>query len=302
MQGLRLVNHKPQLLLLLPLLCRAAFYCCIIAHLHLSCSRNIKVVYEWSLPSLIKNTVPFVINLTSNFIILAILPYYSNSRTFFLRIHSHFYVGSMFRMRRLHLTRSCTSSLDNSLSDKSFLMLSNHHLLFPGPFTTITLFPTQPYYYSLLNTCSCHFNLLSCTFLDISLTFVVALILSFLILSSLVTALIHLLKHPHFRHIKLLLLCFRHCPCLTRLTTVMYSCPFTFKLILRSHRTPETLFHFSPSWLYSMRHLCIQVSILCQCRSYSNSRIRSGIFFGKSYSRPLQNKHSRPSFSCADLP
>ena len=84
------------------------------------------MVYEWSLLSLIKNTVPFVINLTSNFIILAMLPYYSNSRTFFLRIHSYFYVGSMFRMRRLHLTRSWASSPDNSLSDKSFLMLSNH--------------------------------------------------------------------------------------------------------------------------------------------------------------------------------
>ena len=36
------------------------------------------------------------------------------------------------------------------------------------------------------------FNLLSCTFLDISPTFVVPLILSFLILSSLVTPLIHL--------------------------------------------------------------------------------------------------------------
>ena len=36
------------------------------------------------------------------------------------------------------------------------------------------------------------FNLLSCTFLDIAPTFVVPLILSFLILSSLVTPLIHL--------------------------------------------------------------------------------------------------------------
>ena len=53
-------------------------------------------------------------------------------------IFSHFYVGSMCLMRRLHLARSCVSSLDNSLSDKSFLMLSNHLrfglplLLFPG--------------------------------------------------------------------------------------------------------------------------------------------------------------------------
>ena len=45
---------------------------------------------------------------------------------------------------------------------------------------------------SLLSTCPYHFNVLSCTFLDISSTFVVPLILSFLILSSLVTPLIHL--------------------------------------------------------------------------------------------------------------
>ena len=40
-------------------------------------------------------------------------------------------------------------------------------------------------------TCPYHFNLLSCTFLDISPTFVVPLILSILILSSMVMPLIH---------------------------------------------------------------------------------------------------------------
>ena len=35
---------------------------------------------------------------------------------FFFRILSHFYVGSMFLTRRLHLARSCASSPDNSLS------------------------------------------------------------------------------------------------------------------------------------------------------------------------------------------
>ena len=99
-------------------------------------------------------------------------------------------------MRLFHLARSCASSLDNYLSDKSFLMLSNHLrfglplLLFPGTSIAITLLPTYPS--SLLNTCPYHFNLLSCTFLDISLTFVVPLILSFPILSSLVTLRIHL--------------------------------------------------------------------------------------------------------------
>ena len=105
-------------------------------------------------------------------------------------IFSHFYVGSMCLMRLLHLARSCVSSLDNSFSDKSFLMLSIHLLfglpllLFPGTSIAITLLPT--YSSSLLSTCPYHFNLLSCTFLDISPTFVVPLILSFLILSSLV--------------------------------------------------------------------------------------------------------------------
>ena len=46
---------------------------------------------------------------------------------------------------RLHLTRFCTSSHDNSLSDKSFLMLSNHLcfglplLLFPGTSIMISI-------------------------------------------------------------------------------------------------------------------------------------------------------------------
>ena len=39
---------------------------------------------------------------------------------------SHFYMGSMHVIECLHWTRSCASSPDNSLSDKSFLMLSNH--------------------------------------------------------------------------------------------------------------------------------------------------------------------------------
>ena len=60
---------------------------------------------------------------------------------------------------------------------------------FPGTSITITPLPTYSF---LLNTCPYHFNLLSYTFLDISPTFVVTVILSFLILYSLVTPLIHL--------------------------------------------------------------------------------------------------------------
>ena len=114
-----------------------------------------------------------------------------------LRILSHFYVGSMFRMRLLHLTWSCASSPDSSLSDKSFLTLSNHLcfglplLLFPG---TITLLPT--YSYSLLNTCPYRFNLLFCTFLDISPTFAVPLFLLFLIIPNYLP--LFITPHLHF--------------------------------------------------------------------------------------------------------
>ena len=94
-------------------------------------------------------------------------------------------------MRRFQLIRHCVSSPDSSLSDKSFLMLSNHlHfglplLLFHGTYITITLLPTHSS--SFLNTCQYPFKLLSCSFLDISPTFAIPLIVSFLILSSLAT-------------------------------------------------------------------------------------------------------------------
>ena len=45
---------------------------------------------------------------------------------FLFRIFSHFYVVSMFLMRRLHLTHSCSLSPDSSLYEKSFLMLFNY--------------------------------------------------------------------------------------------------------------------------------------------------------------------------------
>ena len=171
---------------------------------------------------------------------------------FFFFIFSNFYVGSMCLVRRLHLGRSCASSSDNPLSDKSFLMLSNHLrfglplLLFPGTSIPITLFPT--YSSSLLETCPYHFNLLSCIFLDVSPTFVVTLILSFLILSILVTPLIQLniiisatsnffscaffTAHDSAPYI------------IDGLTTVLYTFPLILKLILRSHRIPDILFQF----------------------------------------------------------
>ena len=166
---------------------------------------------------------------------------------FLFRIFSHFYVGSMVcLMRRLHLALYYASSPDNSLSDKSFLMLSNHLrfgiplLLFPSTPIPITILPT--YSSSLLNTCPYYFNLVSCTFLDIYPTFVIPLILSFLIPSSLVTPLIHLnilisAKSNFFccafftAHVSAPYI-------IAGLTTVLYTFPLTLKLIIRSHRIP----------------------------------------------------------------
>ena len=153
-------------------------------------------------------------------------------------------------------------------------MLSNHlrfglPLLFsPGTSTTITITLLPTYSSSLLNTY--HFNILSCTFLEISPTFVVPVILSFLILSSLVTHFIHLnilisaasnffscaFSNAHLGTV-------RHC--------WSYNCLVYFPLdsqtyssVAQNPRYPLLVF---PSWLYSMRHIRIQVSILCQCRS-----------------------------------
>ena len=157
----------------------------------------------------------------------------------------------MCLVKRLHLGWSCASSLDNYLSHKSFLMLSNHshfclHLiLFPG--IPITLVPTHSS--SLLNTCPYHFNLLSCTFLDISPTFVVPLILSFLILSSLVTSLIHLniliSATSNFFSCAFFIAHVSAPYIIASLTTVLYTFPLTLKPILRSHRIPDILFQFS---------------------------------------------------------
>ena len=100
----------------------------------------------------------------------------------------------------------------------------------------------------LLETCPYHFNLLSCTFLDISLTFVVPLILSFLILSSLVTPLIHLniliSATSNFFSCAFLTAHVSALYIIAGLTTVLYTFPLTLKLILRSHRIPDTLFQF----------------------------------------------------------
>ena len=142
--------------------------------------------------------------------------------------------------------------LEYPLSDKSFLMLSNHLrfglplLLFPGTSIAITILPT--YSSSLLKTYPYHFNLLSCTFLDISPTFAFPLILSFLILSSLVTTLIHLniliSATSNFFSCAFLTANVSALYIIAGLTTVLYTFPLTLKLILRTHRIPDILFQF----------------------------------------------------------
>ena len=112
----------------------------------------------------------------------------SNFFIFFFRIFSHFYVQGRFVLWDASISPGLARPPLTILSDMSLLMLSNHLRfslplpLSPGTPIAITLLPT--YSSSLLNICPYHFNLLSCTLLDISPTFVVSLILSFLILSS----------------------------------------------------------------------------------------------------------------------
>ena len=148
------------------------------------------------------------------------------------------------------------------------------------PSKNITLLTT--YSSSLLSTCQYHFNLRSCTFLDISLTFVVPLILSFLILSSLVTPLIHLnilisatsnfslvlSSLPKSRHrASLLVLGVYNC-------LVYFPLAFhTYSSVAQNPRYPLPV--FPPDCILSMRHLPIQVSIFCQCRAHVFKCIRS---------------------------
>ncbi len=98
-------------------------------------------------------------------------------------------------MRCLHLTRSCASSPDNSLFEKSFLMLSNH-LLFGLPLLLFSCTSVTITRLSILLLFSTHAHNTSTYtflhFLDILSTFVVLLLRSFLILSILVIPLIHL--------------------------------------------------------------------------------------------------------------
>ena len=81
----------------------------------------------------------------------------------------------MFLMRRLHGTRSCASSSDNSLSDKSCLVLSNHLrfglplllfrgtvLVFSSQYMRISLHPTFLHFLGYFSHLRCPSNCWSC--------------------------------------------------------------------------------------------------------------------------------------------
>ena len=112
-----------------------------------------------------------------------------------LLLHPHHFPllrGSMFLMRCLHLTRSCASSLTTLyLKSRSWCYTTTSAFVF----LSLLWYHHHPLAHILFSSsqhCTYPFNLLSCTFLHLSLTFVVPLIISPLILSSLVTPLIHL--------------------------------------------------------------------------------------------------------------
>ena len=156
-------------------------------------------------------------------------------------------------MRRLHLARSSAFSPDNSRSDKSFLMVSNHLRfglpIFLFPCTSIAITLLRKYSSSLLNTCAYHFNLLSCTFLDIYPTFAGPVIISVHILSSLVTPLIHLNILISATSIFFSCAFFTaqvSAPCIIAgLTTVLYTFPLTLKLIFGRTESPIPSSSFS---------------------------------------------------------
>ena len=104
----------------------------------------------------------------------------SSSTTYF----PCFYVGSVYDDICLHVARSYTSSADSPFSLIYSFTLSNHFLLgLPLFILPVLSFPLHFFLRSdpLLITCPCLLNLLSWTFFAIYPTFVVPLILSFLI-------------------------------------------------------------------------------------------------------------------------
>ena len=142
-----------------------------------------------------------------------------------------------------------------SLSDKSFLMLSNHPALVflyfysqaPPP-PSLSCLRIRLLFSIRAHTTSTYFPALSWIFLPPSLP----LILSFLILPSLLTPLIHLniliSATSNFFSCDFLTAQVSAQYIIAGLTTVLYTFPLTLKLIRRSHRIPDTLFQcFHPT-------------------------------------------------------
>ena len=128
-------------------------------------------------------------------------------------------------------------------------ILSNHLrfglplLLFPCTSTTLILLSTYTSFSSQYMPMPLQPTFLH---LEISPTFVVSLIISFLILSSLVTQLIHLniLISPISNSFSCAFFT-AHISApytIAGLATVLYTFPLTLKLILRSHRIPDAIF------------------------------------------------------------
>ena len=141
----------------------------------------------------------------------------------------------MCLMRRLHLAASCASSPHNSLSDKSFLMLSNHLLSSPS-------IPRHLHHHHSL----AYIFFFSSQYMPTPLQ---STFLHFLGYFSHLRCPSNSLIPNSVRHIQVLLLCLLHCPCLSTVhhcwsyNRLVYF-PLTLKLILRSHRIPDTLFQF----------------------------------------------------------
>ena len=183
--------------------------------------------------------------------------------------YSHFYVRSMYG--DIHVARSYTSSARQSLLfDITLYFVQSSSLRSSSLHSPLYFhFHCFPSYVVFLS--SHHMPIpLQPPFLDFlcdSPTFVVALILSFLLLYSLVTPHIHrsilisatsnFISCAFFNaHVSALYIS-------AGLTTVLYTFPLIFRFILLSHNTPDTLFQFFNP-LYTLGDFCIQLSILCQ--------------------------------------
>ena len=165
-----------------------------------------------------------------------------------------FMSGSMYDDIHLRVARSHSSSANSTVSLISSFTLSNllllglHLFLLPRTFIFIALLPT--YCSSLLITCPYHFKLLSWTSFLTSHTFVVPLILSFLILSGFVpphihrSILVNFLRPPVYFPVPSSTPMSLPRTISAGLNTVVYTFPLIFTFIFLSHNTPDILFQY----------------------------------------------------------